>query len=67
MPRGKIIIAAAERFQRAWEAAMARDGEGLLVSELDIAEVHEAALELIEATGTDTLEEALAVLQEFNP
>ena len=66
MPRGKAIIAAAARFQRAWDAAMAHNGEGLLVSELDIVEVHEAALELITATGTDSLEEALAVLHEFS-
>ena len=66
MPRGKAIIAAAERFQGAWDAAMAGDGEGLLVGELDIAEVHEAALELMRATGTGTLEEAFAVLHEFD-
>ncbi len=38
---------------------MAANGEGLIVADLDIAEVHQAALELIGATGTVTLEEAL--------
>ena len=65
MPRGKAIIAAASRFQDAWKRAMAHNGEGLIVSDLDVVEVHEAALELIRITGTSDLEEALAVLGEF--
>jgi len=61
------IIAAAARFQRAWDAAMAGDGEGLIVSDLDIVEVHEAALELIGATGTHSLHEALEALHRTDP
>ncbi|HXQ62905.1 MAG TPA: hypothetical protein VN796_11265 [Acidimicrobiales bacterium] len=61
------IIAAAARFQRAWDAAMAGDGEGLIVSDLDIVEVHEAALELIGATGTHSLHEALEALHQTDP
>jgi hypothetical protein len=66
MPRGKAIIAAASRFQQAWDRAMARNGEGLIVADLDIIEVHEAALELIAATGTDNLHDALDALHEFD-
>jgi hypothetical protein len=66
MERERDIIAAARRFQTAWDLAMAHDGEGLLVSELDIAEVHEAALELIRATGTDKLEDALEALDRYD-
>lgn len=66
MPRGKAIIAAATRFQRAWEKAMAHNGEGLIVSDLDIVEVHEAALELIQVTATGTLQEALDVVHQFD-
>jgi hypothetical protein len=66
VPRGKAIIAAATRFQRAWEKAMANNGEGLIVPDLDIVEVHEAALELIEATGTATLQDALDAVLQFD-
>jgi hypothetical protein len=67
MPRGKAIVVAATRFQLAWEKAMARDGEGLIVADLDIVEVHEAALDLIRVTETQSLDEALAVLHAFDP
>jgi PAS domain-containing protein len=67
MPREEAIVMAATRFQLAWEKAMARDGEGLIVADLDIVEVHEAALELIGVTETQTLEEALAFLHAFDP
>ena len=66
MPRERAIIGAARRFQTAWDRSMARNGEGLIVAELDIVEVHEAALELIRATGTDNLEDALDVLHRFD-
>jgi hypothetical protein len=66
MARGNAIIAAASRFQRAWDKAMAHNGEGLIVSDLDIVEVHEAALELIEATATNSLQEALEVVHQFD-
>jgi hypothetical protein len=66
MPQGKAIIAAATRFQQAWERAMAHNGEGLIVSDLDIVEVHEAALELIRVTATTSLQEALDVVHHFD-
>jgi hypothetical protein len=59
VPQGKAIIAAAARFQRAWDEAMANNGEGLIVARLDIVEVHDAAMDLIRVTGTASLEEAL--------
>ncbi len=62
----KAIIAAAARFKEAWDQAMARDGEGLIVADLDIVEVHEAALDLIGATGTGSLQDALDALHEFD-
>jgi hypothetical protein len=62
----EAIIVAAARFQRAWDVAMARDGEGLIVADLDIVEVHEAALELIRATGTDSLHGALDALHDYD-
>ena len=66
MPRERAIIGAARRFQTAWGLAMADNGEGLIVAELNIVEVHEAALELIRATETDNLEDALDVLHRYN-
>jgi hypothetical protein len=66
MPKQRAIIAAARRFQTAWDLAMAHNGEGLIVAELDIAEVHEAALELIRATGTDNLDDALEALHRYD-
>ena len=45
---------------------MAHNGEGLIVADLDIVEVHEAALDLIRATGTDSLEEALDALHQYD-
>ena len=66
MPGGKAIIAAGLRFKLAWDVAMAQNGEGLILSELEIAEVHEAALELIAATGTQNLQDALETLSQFD-
>jgi hypothetical protein len=65
--QGKAIIAAAARFQRAWDQAMARNGEGLIMADLDIVEVHDAAMELIRATGTASLQEALEVVHGPDP
>jgi len=67
VPQGKAIIAAAVRFQRAWDEAMAHNGEGLIVARLDIVEVHDAALELIRITGTTSLQEALDLVQGPDP
>jgi hypothetical protein len=58
----QAIIAAAAAFKQAWDRAMAQNGEGLIVADLDIVEVHEAALDLIRATGTESLQEALDAL-----
>jgi len=62
----KAIISAAARFKRAWDLAMARDGEGLILADLDIVEVHEAALDLIRTTGTDNLEAALDTFRQYD-
>ena len=62
----KAMIAAALRFKEAWETGMRRGGEGVDLSDLDIIEMHEAALGLIWATGTDDLQSALTVLHEFD-
>lgn len=61
------IIVAAARFKRAWDQAMAHNGEGLIMANLDIVEVHEAALDMIRATGTDSLEGALDALHDYDP
>jgi hypothetical protein len=66
VPQGNVIIAATIRFKRAWDQAMAHNGEGLLVADLDIVEVHEAALDLIRVTGTASLQEALDVVHQFD-
>ena len=67
MPSDEAIVAAAARFQGAWDRAMAANGEGLLVVDLDIVEVHESALELIRATGTDNLHDALDAVHRLEP
>jgi hypothetical protein len=67
MSNEQDIVVAAARFQRAWEKAMAANGEGLLVADLDIVEVHESALELIRTTGTDNLHDALDTLHRLEP
>ena len=61
----KRMIAAATRFKEAWETGMRRSGEGVALSDLDIVEMHEAALALIWATGTTDLQGALDVLHEY--
>jgi len=60
----KKMIAAATRFKEAWEAGMRR-GQGMALTDLDIIEMHEAALALIWATGTTDLQGALDVLHEY--
>ncbi len=51
----KRLIAAATRFKEAWETPP-----------VDIAEIHDAALGLILATGTTTLEDALDVVSAYD-
>ncbi|HVC70510.1 MAG TPA: hypothetical protein VNC61_09695 [Acidimicrobiales bacterium] len=62
---GKRIIAAATRFKEAWDAAARHTGQGLSLSDLDLVEMHEAALGLIAATGASDLQGALDVLRDF--
>jgi hypothetical protein len=57
----KRLIAAATRFKEAWEGI----GSGGTLTDLDIIEMHGAALGLIQATDTSSLEEALAVLRQY--
>jgi hypothetical protein len=56
----KKIIAAATRFKEAWEGSSSSDR-----SDIDIVEMHDAALGLIAATNTATLQEALAALHAY--
>jgi hypothetical protein len=60
----KKMIAAATRFKEAWEAGMRR-GQGMALTDLDIIEMHEAALALIWATGAKDLQGALDVLHDY--
>ncbi len=60
------ITAAAARFERAWAIAVKDKAEHVAPSETDMVEVHEAALELVGATSTRTLQEALRVLEELD-
>jgi hypothetical protein len=62
----KKIIAAATRFKEAWDAAIRHDREGLSLSDLDIVEMHEAALGLMAATGTTDLQSALDTLHDVD-
>lgn len=53
---------AAARYERAWATAVKDKMEYLSPPNADMIEVHEAALELIAATGTASLHEALEML-----
>ena len=59
------MIAAATRFKEAWDAGMRRGTDGVALTDLEIVEMHEAALALIWATGTTDLQSALAVLHDY--
>jgi hypothetical protein len=61
----KRIIAAATRFKDAWESALGHNKSGFSLSDLDIVEMHEAALGLIEATGTTDLQAALDAVHDY--
>ena len=61
----KRIIAAATRFKEAWLPSSG-SGTGGSLSDIDIVEMHEAALGLIATTGTETLQEALDVLHAYD-
>ncbi|HXQ43592.1 MAG TPA: hypothetical protein VN816_03050 [Acidimicrobiales bacterium] len=60
----KKMIAAATRFKEAWNVESRRGVEGRRPTNLDVVELHEAALGLICATGTRDLSSALAVLHD---
>jgi len=61
------ITNAATRYERAWATAVKDKMEYLSPTNADMIEVHEAALELIAATGTASLHEALEVLGSSGP
>jgi hypothetical protein len=64
--RSKQIIAAATRFKEAWAAALKEaDAGGPISGEHDFLEMHDAALGLMAATNTQTLEAALDALNDF--
>jgi hypothetical protein len=58
---------AADRFERAWATAVKDKMEYLSPPNADMIEVHEAALELIAATGMASLHEALEVVASSEP
>jgi len=56
------MIAAATRFKEAWESGVSKGFR----SDHEIVEMHEAALGLIHATNTESLQEALDVLRYYD-
>jgi len=64
MPAQRIITAAA-RFKDAWAVLDWHRAEGVAVSDPHVAELHEATLGLIRATGADDLQGALAVVSDI--
>jgi hypothetical protein len=59
----EAIAVAAARFWLAWTVAIGFDGEGVPPTDL-VIEVHEAARELIRATGAKDLRGAYEVLDD---
>jgi hypothetical protein len=60
------MMAAAARFKEAWDTAKRRSDTGAVLSDRrDIVEMHEAALGLIWATGTNDLQGALDVFHRY--
>jgi hypothetical protein len=62
----KRIIAAATRFKEAWNPPLGQGDRERTLRDIDIVEMHNAALGLISATGTDSLQEALDVLHAYD-
>jgi hypothetical protein len=60
--KSEAVTNAAARYERAWALAVKDKMEYLSPPNADMIEVHEAALELIAATGTASLHEALEML-----
>jgi len=58
----EAVSQAVARYERAWATAVKDKMEYLSPPDADMIEVHEAALELIAATGTTSLHEALEAL-----
>jgi hypothetical protein len=58
----EAINRAVARYEQAWAVAVKDKMEYLSPPNADMIEVHEAALELIQATGTTSLHEALEML-----
>jgi hypothetical protein len=59
MPRSKLIIAAGRRFVAARQAQTTRHALHLRPTEDDLAEMHDAALQLMWATETTDLQAAI--------
>jgi hypothetical protein len=62
----KRIIAAATRFKEAWDSSLTDGGLRRRLSDFDVVEMHEAAVALMVATKTETLQEALDVLHSYD-
>jgi hypothetical protein len=60
--QAEVVEKATARFEQAWATAVRDKMEYLSPPNADMIEVHEAALELISATGTASLHEALEVI-----
>jgi hypothetical protein len=58
----EAVNKAAARYEQAWATAVKDKMEYLSPPNADMLEVHEAALELIAATGTASLHEALEMV-----
>ena len=63
----EAIDNAVARYEQAWAKAVKDKMEYLSPPNADMIEVHEAALELIVATGTASLHEALEMLGSCDP
>jgi len=62
----EAMIAAAIRFKEAYDTAIKRSADDQSLTDVDIVEMHEAALGPIWATKTTTLQEALDVLHQWD-
>jgi hypothetical protein len=62
----ETMMAAAARCKEAWERVRLRSAAGAVLSDRDIVEMHEAALGLIWATGTNDLQAALDVFHQYD-
>ncbi len=64
MPRSTLIIAAGSRFVRAREAEATRHADHVPTTKGDVAEMHEAALQLMWATAMTDLGAAIDVFPD---